>query len=115
MANLRASWGVSSDTPYTGVVVGVELDAEGQFITETDANGTVNNVIHYDTSGTAACDIIIRSNVELPVIGTQISIGGTTGYIKDARITESNGTYQKMHVTLAYHWNVDNAIDGRTH
>ena len=109
---LRATWGVTSRVSgVTGVVVGVDLGVEGSFLTETDLYGRVCAVFMYDLTGTFSADIQVRAGAATPDLGSTIYIGGYAGYVKDARITESNSSYQKFHVTIEAHALVENAID----
>lgn len=102
MANaLRASWGVTdSVSSVSGVVVGIDLGAEGSFINETDLYGRVCAVFMYDVISTFGVDVQVRAGTTPPNIGSQMNVAGNIGYVKDARITESNSSYQKMHVTV---------------
>ena len=102
MANLlRASWGVTdSVSGVVGVVVGMDLRAEGSFITETDLYGRICAVFMYDVVSTFGIDVQVRAGTLPPNVGAQISVAGNLGYVKDAQIVESNAAYQKMHVTV---------------
>lgn len=113
MANaLRASWGVASRVSgVTGVVVGVDLGVEGSFLAETDLYGRVCAVFMYDITGTFSADVLVRAGEPTPNLGSTIYIGNYAGYVKDLRITESNGSYQKLHVTIEAHALVESAAD----
>lgn len=102
MANrLRASWGVTDRvTGVSGVVVGIDFRAEGSFITETDLYGTIVAVFMHDEVYTFGVDVMVGADATMPNRGTQMSVAGEAAYVKDAQITESNASYQKMHITL---------------
>ena len=108
---LRATWGVRSagDARGYGVVVGVEIGSEGQFITEADILGAVNGVFMFDVRMGDACEVLIRTGTPPPGIGDQFRIGETAGYVTDARFTESNTSYQKLRISTAAHYHVNRA------
>lgn len=101
MANaLKASWGVTdSVSGVTGVVVGIDLRSEGAFITETDLYGRVCAVFMYDGTSTFTVDVQVKAGETWPSIGGQITVAGHAAYVKDVQQTESNSTYQKLHIT----------------
>lgn len=109
---LRATWGVTSRVSgVTGVVVGVDLGVEGSFLTETDLYGRVCAVFMYDIAGTFSADVLVRAGAQTPNLGSTIYIGNYAGYVKDVRITESNGSYQKLHITIGAHALVESAVN----
>ena len=109
---LRATWGVTSGVRgVSGVVVGVDIGSEGSFITETDLNGSVCGVFMYDGTSTFTVDLQVKSGVQWPMIGGQIEVAGHLGYVKDVRQTESNQSYQKLHVTVERTIKVYAAVD----
>ena len=113
MANmLRASWGVTDGVSgVTGVVVGIDLRSEGAFLTETDLYGRVCAVFMYDGTSTFTVDVQVKANATWPQIGSQIVVAGYAAYVKSVQQTESNGSYQKLHVEAEKTILVDNAVD----
>lgn len=100
-SSLRATWGVTTDgSPVSGIVVGVDISREGRFQEETNDLGQLCGVFQYDTIQTLIVDVMVKSGTGLPQPGDGFSIGGVGYYVKSARKTEQNTSYQKIHVEL---------------
>ena len=95
-----ATWGVTGSAGVTGIVTDIDVNEEAQTAPEYNEVGAVVKQTHYDTHTTVTATIEVATTTALPTAGSQITIGGRTGYVRSARKVESNQAYQKISVTV---------------
>ena len=99
-----ASWGVTSTGSNsnlpTGIVTDQDWGADPVLAPEYNELGQVIKQTLYDVVKTGTATIEVKSDVDLPDLEDQITIGDVTGYVKNVRLTESNQAYRKIVVTI---------------
>lgn len=95
-----ASWGVTGSAGVTGIVTDIDSGSEPVLAPEYNELGQVVKQTHYDTVTTATATIEVAAGTNPPAAGAQITINGVTGYVKSARVVESNQAYRKISVTV---------------
>lgn len=98
--SLRATWGVSSNSTAVGVYTDVSQGCEPILAPLHDEIGRVIGQAHYDSHNSGEYTILCKANVNLPKVGTKITIGDTTGYVTSVRMLENNQSYQRASVTI---------------
>lgn len=95
-----ATWGVTSTcSGVSGIVTDIEVNEEAQTAPEYNEVGAVVKQTHYDTHTTVNATVEVAAGTSLPTSGSSITIAGKSGYVRTARLVESNQAYQKIAVT----------------
>lgn len=108
-----ASWGVQDDHILAGKGLLSGTGAEGRgIVTNWDESGDfragelqneVGSLIGrdvYDVVRSVQCSLITAFVDNLPQVGTNVQVNGKYYWIKTARISENNGSYAKLDITL---------------
>lgn len=103
-----ASWGVNATCDgVTGVITDFEVTEVSSMAPEYNEVGAICQMTMYDKVTTINATVEVAKSVNPPETGDAITIGGHAGYVKEARITESNQAYRKIAITAELTQNVN--------
>ena len=107
-----ASWGIQEDHISAGKGLLNGTGTANGIVTNWDETGDfragelqneVGSLIGrdvYDVVRTVHCTLITAFVENLPQVGTSVQVNGKYYWIKNARISENNGSYAKLDITL---------------